>query len=253
LDNGSRIISTLGGKTIHIWDAGTGGVLCKLKGHSKKITSVEISQGDAHIISGSQDKTIRIWDAQTGAVLHILKGHSDMITSVRISQDKTRIISGSDDKTIRIWDAQTSAVLHILEGHSNRVTSAAISNDSTRVISGSTDKTIRLWDAQSGTQLYMFSLRPSSRSCGDVRFSVDEGAIVSSGYSFSIPVPYRPSPSQVVNTGHRPLFGLRDGWLMKGDIKVCWIPPDRRGFEIVAQCESAVVMKRGGAMMIIHN
>jgi len=269
-------------KCICLWDAKTGAVLHEFTSQPGEI--IRISEDTTRIISGSYEKIIRILDAQTGSVLHTFEGlaYDEIIRFPSlngISQDGTRTISVVG-QTIYIQNAQTGVVLYTLKGYSERIRSVRITRNGTRVVSAGDQARIRIWDAQIGAALH--TLEGSRRPCdgASVAISHDGNIISESGdgticwdtlsdtpmcfyphhiFNFrrrdeafsSVSFVRGPNPPHVVEG--RQLFDLRDGWLLKGEKKVCWVPPDRRGFEIVAQSASAVVMVRESAMMIVHS
>jgi WD40 repeat protein len=60
--DGKRVVSGSGDKTVRIWDAASGEQQLELKGHSDWVTSVAFSQDGKRVVSGSDDKTVRIWN-----------------------------------------------------------------------------------------------------------------------------------------------------------------------------------------------
>eukprot|EP00741_Cyanophora_paradoxa_P013768 tig00020710_g13290.t1 len=162
--DGRRIVSGSGDKSVRVWDAETGAELLQLQGHTGEVTSVVVSAGaprvakeergrgwagaagtdrdlkgaqdGRRIVSGSEDRSVRVWDAETGAELLHLQSHTGEVTSVAVSadrdleacgRDERRIVSGSGDKSVRVWDAETGAELLQLQGHTDSVYSVAVS------------------------------------------------------------------------------------------------------------------------------
>jgi WD40 repeat protein len=125
-------------------------------------------------------------------------------------------VSGSsDDKTVRLWDAITGKPQQTLEGHSGSVYSVAFSPDGKQVVSGSSDdKTVRLWDAITGKPQQ--TLEGHSGSVSSVAFSPD---------------------GKAVNT----LFVSND-WVVEGDTKILWLPPDYRSPSRVAVWNGNIVL-----------
>ncbi|MBO5963509.1 MAG: PD40 domain-containing protein, partial [Bacteroidales bacterium] len=77
-----------------------------LKGHYKKVYSVNWSPDGRYLASGSKDKNVIIWDAKSGEELQTLKGHYKRVNSVRWSPDGRYLASGSKDGIIKIWGVE---------------------------------------------------------------------------------------------------------------------------------------------------
>jgi WD40 repeat protein len=45
---------------------------CRLRGHSKMVTSVAYSPDGKHIVSASDDTTVKIWDAHSGEEVRVV-------------------------------------------------------------------------------------------------------------------------------------------------------------------------------------
>jgi WD40 repeat protein len=60
-----RLASASTDKTVCIWDADTGLLLCRLMGHSSPVLSVNFSEDGGHVISGGGDKLVLLWEAAT--------------------------------------------------------------------------------------------------------------------------------------------------------------------------------------------
>ena len=59
--NKNKIVSGGMDKTVKIWNANTGDVLCTLSGHDDYVTAVAMSEDDMTVISGYENGTVQIW------------------------------------------------------------------------------------------------------------------------------------------------------------------------------------------------
>ncbi|TNY19963.1 WD40-repeat-containing domain protein [Rhodotorula diobovata] len=150
---------------VRIWDAETGVLLDKLKGHRDSVYSVAFSPDGKFLVSGSLDKTLKMFDigslkaalaagvkdAPVGeggktTCLTTLQGHKDYVLSVDISPDGAWIVSGSKDRGVQFWDPKTAKAQFMLQGHKNSVISVAVSPGPHGLIAtGSGDWSARIW------------------------------------------------------------------------------------------------------------
>ncbi|GAA5840765.1 hypothetical protein JCM11251_001692 [Rhodosporidiobolus azoricus] len=149
---------------VRIWDAETGQLLDKLKGHKDSVYSVAFSPDGKFLVSGSLDKTLKMFDvgslraalaaggrdAPVGeggktTCLTTLQGHKDYVLSVDISPDGAWIVSGSKDRGVQFWDPKTAKAQFMLQGHKNSVISVAVSPVGGQLASASGDWSARIW------------------------------------------------------------------------------------------------------------
>jgi WD40 repeat protein len=122
-----------------------------LRGHSKPIRVIRISEDSSWLATGSDDATARIYNlrsAYPGAEQTVLKGHQSGIMSVVFSVKGGWLATGSQDNSVRVWRLSGSKNLPEsveLRGHIGWVSSLATDNSGERLASGSFDKTIRIW------------------------------------------------------------------------------------------------------------
>lgn len=176
--DGTRIVSGSSDTVVRVWDAVTGVIVTRLKGHSKGVLSVAVTPDGSSLVSGSADRTIRVWDAESGTAVATFKGHSGAVKSVALSPDGSRVASGSEDKTVILWDTATGAIISTLRGHADAVTSVSFAPDAIRIASTSRDRTIRLWDTLTGALIG--TLKGHTDSVTSVKFSPD-GSCLASG------------------------------------------------------------------------
>ncbi|THU80992.1 WD40 repeat-like protein [Dendrothele bispora CBS 962.96] len=182
-----RVVAGSDDHIVQIWDAMTGELELKLKGHTGSVRSVAFSHDGSRVVSGSNDNTVRIWDVMTGEMKLELKGHTNWVRSVAFCQDGSRVVSGSRDGTVKIWNAKTGKLKLELKNdtdwmnpgwvHTGWVRSVAFSQDGNRVVSGSDDKTVKIWNAETGNM--EFELKGHTGSVNSVAFSQDGRRVVS--------------------------------------------------------------------------
>lgn len=134
------------GKTIpniEIWDVEKSELEMTLKGHTKDITALQISQNEDLLFSGSLDKTIRVWNLNSRVCLHELNDESWIATLNYIEKQKKLISrSGYNDSNL-IFDLASLKSKRLDEGPNY------ISEDQTQLFIACEDGWIKILDLDS--------------------------------------------------------------------------------------------------------
>lgn len=139
---------------VRIWDARTGELLERLRGHRDSVYSVAFTPDARGLVSGSLDKTLKYWD-----VSRLANGPGGRSNSPGVS--KRDPLTGKKDIGTREGN---SACTMNFTGHKVRVEfgdsgcvnclvqdyvlSVAVSHDGQWVVSGSKDRGVQFWDAK---------------------------------------------------------------------------------------------------------
>jgi WD40 repeat protein/tRNA A-37 threonylcarbamoyl transferase component Bud32 len=92
-----------------IWDAATGTIVCRLRGHLGRVIQARFSHDGRLVVSVSEDQTARVWDAESGKELHTLTGHQGPVIFAAFSPDGKRVATAGADGA-RIWELDLLAV-----------------------------------------------------------------------------------------------------------------------------------------------
>jgi WD40 repeat protein len=153
-----RWIATAGcQKEVKIWDAETGALLFRLRGHTDYPCAVAFSSDGLKLVSaGGGDKSVIVWDLTNRRIVSTLEGHQEEVVAAKFSPDGRRVVSASWDRTMRIWDVDSGQELHRL-AHQGRVWAFDISPDGAVIASTSgRDDLSRIqgWNLDSGAELW---------------------------------------------------------------------------------------------------
>jgi eukaryotic-like serine/threonine-protein kinase len=136
-----------------LWDARTGALRARLRGHRHEINDALFSPDGQRIVTASADNTARLWDAHTGRPLAVLTAHDAPVLAADFSPDGRRFATASADGTVRVWETATGKGLAVMRGHDGKVYSVRFSPDGARLVSASEDGTARVWDSATLEQL----------------------------------------------------------------------------------------------------
>ncbi len=138
--------------TALLWDALSGELIRRFKGHMAQVYDATFSPNGKQIVTVGADDTARIWDMATGAIKSVLTGHSDSVLSAAFSPHGHRIVTASADDSARVWDAESGETVAVLQGHTGPVFTAVFSPDGEQILTASDDGTARFWRVFSTVQ-----------------------------------------------------------------------------------------------------
>ena len=143
--DGQTLASADDDKTVHLWNAKTGGEpIHTLTAHTDKVLSVAFSPDGQTLASASEDETVRLWNAKTGEPIHTFSAYSAQ-QCVAFSPDGNILAIGGFG-SIHLWDVETTKRLHTLSGYSGAITGISFSPDGQTLAGGSDSGVLRLWD-----------------------------------------------------------------------------------------------------------
>ncbi len=131
-------------------DVRDGSPRATLRGHARRLTSLDFSPDGTLLASASDDGTARIWSVADGSCRRELTGHAGSVLAVRFSPDGTTLATAARDGTARLWPVTGDGPPNVLSGHGALVRTIAFAPDGRSVATGSDDGTARLWLAGSG-------------------------------------------------------------------------------------------------------
>ena len=122
------VVRHLGFFTGGIWDAETGSLADRLRGHIYPVFSVAFTPDSKGLVSGGLDRRVKYWELRMGIPRarkvgerlgrHVLdySGNQDGVLSIALSQDGQWVASGSGDGRVQLWDKDGRAQ-SALSGH----------------------------------------------------------------------------------------------------------------------------------------
>jgi hypothetical protein len=184
--DGSRLAGASGQKEIQVWDTHTSKQVARLRGHTRKVSSVAFMPaggrqpggGRQLLISGSSDSTVRIWDIHSRTCLAVLHGHVGEINTVAVSPDGKLIASGGDDGLVIIRDSQSYRITRAVQAGAP-VHTLAFPPDSSCLLAGASDGRINCWAVPSGR--FIGSIAAHTGAVRSVAVSPDGSSIASCG------------------------------------------------------------------------
>jgi WD40 repeat protein len=151
--SGTQLASSSYDKTVKIWNAVNGALICACSGHCAPAIRVLFSPDSRRVASCSADKTLRFWDPHSGEELLRCVGHKEVIIAMGYSNRGDKIASSGMDKGVIVWCTSTATILMTCTRHSDRVTYVRFRPDDAEFASCSEDGTVAVWDATDGSLL----------------------------------------------------------------------------------------------------
>ena len=138
-----------------------------LRGHTKGVTSLAVSQDGSILASGGSYETARLWRLPDGEFIRQLP-HGQGVSCLGMTQDNRLLISGDNDGTVRLWSLPEGELRKTLEAHTWVVQCVAIGSDGKLFATGSADGSLALGSIHGRAGLHS---RRTPRLC---RMSRDE-------------------------------------------------------------------------------
>jgi len=136
------------GKTVELWDVATASRRGLLKGHPRRIDSLEFTPSGDSLISVGEEETIRVWDVQTSSFMTYFRGHSLPVWALDYSPDGKLMASGDGAGSIKLRTLESGTSVE-LKGHEERVVDLSFDPANRLLASVGWDGTLRLWQLAS--------------------------------------------------------------------------------------------------------
>ncbi|MBV6626977.1 MAG: serine/threonine protein kinase [Rivularia sp. (in: Bacteria)] len=177
--DGQIIVSAGSDKTIKLWNANTGNIICILKGHKESVNSLAISSNGKFIASGSNDKTVGIWNLNRGKRLNRIYTDSK-VNSVAFSPNGEIIATGGEGYNIKLWEVISKQKICTLDSinwvkdniyNTISVKCVVFSPNGEILATNSYNNDIKIWDVKTKQEIY--SLKGHSGKVNSLVFSPD--------------------------------------------------------------------------------
>ncbi|KAH7616882.1 putative Zinc finger CCCH domain-containing protein 48 [Nannochloris sp. 'desiccata'] len=126
--------------------------LSELKGHTKKVTCLELDQASGQLFTGSHDGTVRVWSCTSGECTSTVPVGGE-VDSMLIEGGFlfAGVKSTTGQGVVKAWNMATNQEM-VLEGHTGRVQCLAAGQG--MLFSGGQDQTIRVWKPNAATGMF---------------------------------------------------------------------------------------------------
>ncbi|PWY75304.1 WD40 repeat-like protein [Aspergillus sclerotioniger CBS 115572] len=225
----SRLLASCGSdKTIHLWAIAPGGFTDNPNHHSELITTVAFSTDGSLVATGARDSTIKIWDAETGHLISTMDNMGHSINTVKISPKNKLLASGSDDGSVTVRNIQTGESIvarngcgsyqyerHIREIHFSR---------SSRLLAAVPVWDVEVWNTKTGNLVKSALQGLAGEELQEALESLEQNMYwAKTKITVEDEIPYDDAqPSQQCQ------ISIADGWVILGQQKRIWIPPEHR-------------------------
>ncbi|GHJ42776.1 hypothetical protein Cs7R123_01180 [Catellatospora sp. TT07R-123] len=144
-DGGQSALSAAENGDVLHWDAVSGRLLRRMRGHGQRAECVAISPDGRFALSGAWDRTVRYWDLERGRCLRVLTGHTQPVDAVAFTGDGAFGVSAARDHCVRVWRLADGACVRVLDGHDGPVSGVGVSDDG-RVVVAITRESLSVWE-----------------------------------------------------------------------------------------------------------
>lgn len=165
--------------------AATGRRLAVYKGHSGRVTCVDVTGDSCHVISGSEDLSVMVWDLLKGLAILRIREHIASVSCVSSVLSAQMVITGGEDSIVLAfqWPGKGDRLARI-DHHRGPVTALVINHRKDVLVSGSQDGSVCLWSLEDWTLLNLIDV---GQSVGHVTLSTDDIFLLAVGLEDGLP------------------------------------------------------------------
>lgn len=148
LPNSRRTVTGGADRNIVVFDKEAEKIVCTLKGHTKKVTSVIAHPAEKILMSASPDSHVRIWDVENESCRHTLRIHDGPVTGLSLHPTGDYVLSSSMDQHWAFSDIETGKLLCKVSDAtvSHGLTCCQFHPDGLIFGTGTTDSLVKIWD-----------------------------------------------------------------------------------------------------------
>ena len=140
------VAGAIKGRTVRVWDVGTGEARFDVSGHVGEIKSLAFSPDGKILASGDLSGGLFLTNVETGERLRTIRAHNSGVLSIAFNDDQTHLATASLDRTARVFDIANGSEVFVVRGHTHAVLSVDFDSAGERVATSSLDGTVRVWN-----------------------------------------------------------------------------------------------------------
>ncbi len=173
--NGRWLAASASNNDVNVWQIANGQVSVVLRGHSKRVNSIEFSRDSQWIATTSEDGTARVWDVTNGRELLRIGSGSHPLSSAQFSADVNTLLVAGGDNAPHQFDAHTGQERLTFASAGENVTNAQLSSSGDLIVAN-TATGASVWNAHNGQLAY--KMAKSQVLFSSVQFSPDSKYIL---------------------------------------------------------------------------
>lgn len=154
----TRIVTGGNDKNATVFDKDAEHIVCVLKGHAKKVTSVVYHPNKENIVTASPDSQIRVWSIADSQTLRVINAHEGPVTAISLHATGDYLLTASTDEYWVFSDIHTGKVLTRAGDLStpHALTTAQFHPDGLIFATGTSDSLIKIWDLKERSNVANF-------------------------------------------------------------------------------------------------
>lgn len=154
----SKVVTGGNDKIATVFNRENEQIICQLKGHSKKVSSVIYHPNRENIITSSPDSQIRVWNLGSGTTSHLIRAHEGPVTGLSLHATGDYLLSTSTDEHWIFSDVNSGKIItkagDLETPHA--LTTGKFHPDGLIFATGTSDSMIKIWDLKEKSNVANF-------------------------------------------------------------------------------------------------
>ncbi|KAG0052444.1 hypothetical protein BGZ83_002610 [Gryganskiella cystojenkinii] len=169
--DGQKMVSSCSDRSVQLWDASTGSLICTWNGHSSFAISVHFLNDQEIASAGSKDGTVRLWSVESNVLGHgsgmtalSQQEPSDQVCASVYSHDGKSIIFAKGDGAILQRDLGTGSTTNLIHCGSAPIGDMYYTSNSRQMVIARSD--LEIYDIHHDGSLHSAQVEPYNRYTG---------------------------------------------------------------------------------------
>lgn len=151
--DGEQLASASFDRSVRVWEADTGAVVCICRGHAGKVTTLAYRPDGAVLASAGLDHSIRLWNAGTGRRRGVVPTSERAVHALAFTRDGRHLLAAGESGVVEVFDVATKRSVRRVALSTKPLYALALSPDGATFASAGEEGQVYVVACDTGTRV----------------------------------------------------------------------------------------------------